>query len=88
MTGFDLDLKILRMNEAIQEEVDVSPDSDSDIIIDDNEVEEVIESIQESEYFDSSSMSPLTPASVVSIPCKVPISRRIILKQTRQLYPD
>jgi hypothetical protein len=42
---------------------------DSDIEIDEHEVTHIIESIKEAQYFDASSMAPLTPASVVSIYC-------------------
>ena len=37
------------------------------IVIDQDEVAELIESIKESEYFDAKSMAPLSPASVVSL---------------------
>jgi hypothetical protein len=40
---------------------------DSNIEIDEHEVTQIIGSIKEAQYFDASSMAPLTPASVVSI---------------------
>lgn len=43
--------------------------------IDENDVKEIIESIKEAEYFDASSMAPLSPASVVST--LVPIRGRV-----------
>ena len=42
---------------------------DSNIEIDEHEVAQIIESIKEAQYFDASSMAPLSPASVVSIYC-------------------
>jgi len=39
----------------------------SNIQIDENEVAQISESIHEAQYFDASSMAPLTPASLVSI---------------------
>ena len=53
------------MSEAVHKETDVITDPDIDI--DENEVNQIIESINEAEYFDSSSMAALTPTSVVSI---------------------
>jgi hypothetical protein len=47
-------------NEAPQQELDAN------IEIEEHEVKEIIESIKEAQYFDASSMAPLTPASVVS----------------------
>ena len=39
----------------------------TDIRIDENEVKDIIESIlQEAQYFDASSMAPLTPTALVS----------------------
>lgn len=35
--------------------------------IDEDEVTEIVESLKEAEYFDPSSMAPLTPTSVVSV---------------------
>lgn len=40
---------------------------ESDIKIDENEVKEIIESIKEAQYFDASSMAPLTPSAAVSL---------------------
>jgi hypothetical protein len=53
------------MSEAGLEDPDTTPNSAIDI--DEDEVKEIVESIKEAEYFDASSMHPLTPASVVSI---------------------
>jgi hypothetical protein len=50
-------------NEAPEQELDTN------IGIDEHEVTQIIESIKEAQYFDASSMAPLTPASVVSIYC-------------------
>jgi hypothetical protein len=41
--------------------------ADTHVGIDENEVKQIIESIKEAQYFDASSMAPLTPASLVSI---------------------
>jgi hypothetical protein len=41
--------------------------SESRITIDENEVKEITESIHEAQYFDASSMAPLTPAALVSL---------------------
>jgi hypothetical protein len=41
--------------------------TDTHVGIDENEVKQIIESIKEAQYFDASSMAPLTPASLVSI---------------------
>ncbi|KAK0119063.1 hypothetical protein ONS95_007925 [Cadophora gregata] len=43
------------------------PASESDIEINERDVKEVIESIKEAQYFDASSMAPLTPASLAAI---------------------
>jgi hypothetical protein len=56
------------MSEPGQEELETAPDSYIDIDEKENEVKEIVESDKEAEYFDASSMSPLTPASMVSIP--------------------
>jgi len=50
-------------NEAPEQELD------SNTEIDEHEVAQIIESIKEAQYFDASSMAPLTPASAVSIYC-------------------
>jgi len=55
------------MSEAELEESEITPNPDIDIDIDENEVISIVESIKEAQYFDASSMGPLTPASVVSI---------------------
>lgn len=43
----------------------VEPASEPSLTIDEKDVTEIIESIKEAQYFDASSMAPLTPASVV-----------------------
>ena len=53
------------MSEGIQSETDISPELD--IKIHENEVADIFEGILEAQYFDASSMAPLSPASVVSI---------------------
>jgi len=50
------------MKSASIEEID-----SYDIQIDEDDIAHVIEGIQEAEYFDSDSMAPLSPASLVSI---------------------
>ncbi len=50
--------------DALQQELDIPLDLAIDI--DENDVKEIIESIKEAQYFDASSMAPLTPASAVS----------------------
>lgn len=40
--------------------------TDSDFDINDKEVNTIIQSIKEAEYFDAASMAPLSPASLVS----------------------
>jgi hypothetical protein len=40
---------------------------DSDDRLEEHDVAQIRESIQEAEYFDASSMAPLSPASVVSV---------------------
>ena len=52
------------MNEPLQE-IDAIPETD--ITINGNEVKEIIQSVKEAQYFDASSMAPLTPAAVVSL---------------------
>ncbi len=54
----------MSVNEALQ---GADAASDTHIGIDENDVKEIIESIKEAQYFDASSMAPLTPASLVSI---------------------
>lgn len=44
------------------QEIDTYHDSAA---IDENDVKEIIESIKEAQYFDASSMAPLTPAALV-----------------------
>ena len=55
----------MSMSEVPQQETVISPQPH--IAIDENEVAEIIEGILEAQYFDASSMAPLSPASVVSI---------------------
>jgi hypothetical protein len=55
---------MMSVNEAHQEPNN-APESPAGI--DENEVKEIIESIKEAQYFDASSMAPLTPTSLVSI---------------------
>jgi hypothetical protein len=50
----------MSMNDALRK-------ADTHVGIDENEVKQIIESIKEAQYFDASSMAPLTPASLVSI---------------------
>lgn len=45
---------------------EINTHHDSPNTIDENEVKEIIESIKEAQYFDASSMAPLTPAALVS----------------------
>jgi hypothetical protein len=45
---------------------------DPDIQINENEVAEIISSIKEAQYFDASSMAPLSPASIVGTPLRNP----------------
>ena len=52
------------MNEPLQE-IDAIPETD--ITINGNEVKEIIQSVKEAQYFDASSMAPLTPAALVSL---------------------
>ncbi len=54
----------MSVNEALQEADKVL---ETHVGIDENEVKEIIKSIKEAQYFDASSMAPLTPASLVSI---------------------
>ncbi len=54
----------MSVNEALQEAHAVSF---TNFGIDGNDVKEIIEIIKEAQYFDASSMAPLTPASLVSI---------------------
>ena len=54
----------MTVNAALQEQ-DHAPETPDGI--NENEVREIIESIKEAQYFDASSMAPLTPASLVSI---------------------
>jgi peroxisomal coenzyme A diphosphatase NUDT7 len=55
------------------EESEAAPETN--IKIDENEVKEIIESIQEAQYFDASSMAPLTPAALVSLSYVVLVGR-------------
>ncbi|CAG8957752.1 hypothetical protein HYFRA_00000090 [Hymenoscyphus fraxineus] len=50
-----------------QQQEDVEYNDEENIKIDADEVAELISSIQESQYFDASSMAPLTPASMAAI---------------------
>ena len=52
-------------SEAARQVNDIPTDSITEI--EENEVREIIEVIKEAQYFDASSMAPLTPASVVGI---------------------
>ena len=52
------------MSESL-EDTEAAPESS--IEIDENEVKEIIESIKEAQYFDASSMAPLTPTALVSL---------------------
>ena len=54
----------MNVNETLQEADEVL---DTHVGNDESEVKEIIESIKEAQYFDASSMAPLTPASLVSI---------------------
>lgn len=36
-------------------------------VLDEHDLDEIIQSVREAEYFDAASMAPLTPASVVSL---------------------
>jgi 2-hydroxy-dATP diphosphatase / coenzyme A diphosphatase len=54
----------MNVNETLQEADEVL---DTHVRNDESEVKEIIESIKEAQYFDASSMAPLTPASLVSI---------------------
>lgn len=49
--------------ESLEKDSQTSADSARDIS--ERDVKEIIESIKEAQYFDASSMAPLTPASVV-----------------------
>jgi len=62
--NLELSWSMMSVNETLQE-AERTPDTPSGI--DENEVKEIIESIKEAQYFDASSMAPLTPASLVSI---------------------
>ena len=42
-------------------------DPETQVRIDEKDVKVIIESIKEAQYFDASSMAPLTPTSLVSI---------------------
>ncbi len=50
-------------------------DIDIEIEVDEEDVEEIAQSIKEAQYFDASSMAPLTPTSVVSNPDSVEEAR-------------
>lgn len=54
----------MSLEETVQQDSDRFSDSAE---IDEKDVKQIIESIKEAEYFDASSMAPLTPASLVSI---------------------
>jgi hypothetical protein len=51
---------------SVGSEQDINIHHDSLDAIDEYEVKEIIESIKEAQYFDASSMAPLTPAALVS----------------------
>ena len=51
-----------------QQQKSVQSDANDNIEITENEVAELISSIQEAQYFDASSMAPLTPRSLASLP--------------------
>jgi hypothetical protein len=53
----------MSVNEVAQEEIEITPDAHAGT--DENELTEIVDSVQEAQYFDASSMAPLTPASVV-----------------------
>jgi hypothetical protein len=55
------------------EETEAAPAAN--IEIDENEVKQIIESITEAQYFDASSMAPLTPAALVSLSYVVLVGR-------------
>ncbi|TVY15006.1 Peroxisomal coenzyme A diphosphatase 1 [Lachnellula arida] len=55
------------MSEAIPSETDTNTNPKFDIDENDNDVKEILERIQEAQYFDPSSMATLTPASMAAI---------------------
>jgi len=82
------------MSEAVHEEAAIDPS----IHTDENEVEHtvdsnqeepyldenrIVESVQEAQYFDASSMAPLTPTALVSLPG----SEKIISDMVTQRWP-
>ncbi len=52
---------------GLEEVAEAGIHPDAPIDVDENEVQEIIKSIKEAQYFDASSMAPLSPASVVSV---------------------
>jgi hypothetical protein len=54
----------MSVNEALQKADNAL---DTHVGIDEHEVKEIIQSIKEAQYFDASSMAPLTSTSLVSI---------------------
>jgi hypothetical protein len=50
---------------GVAQEATITPDAHAGIV--ESDVKEVVESIQEAQYFDASSMAPLTTASMVRI---------------------
>jgi methylmalonyl-CoA mutase cobalamin-binding subunit len=59
------------MDSAVEHDADVIPIT-SLAELDENEVKKIIESVKEAQYFDASSMAPLTPASLVCTGLGVP----------------
>lgn len=51
------------MSEVTQEEASIDPNT----LLDEHDVDQIKECIQGAQYYDASSMAPLTPASLVSI---------------------
>jgi hypothetical protein len=68
---------------SMNAEVEEIPESDTRV--DENEVEEIVESIQAAQYFDASSMAPLTPSASVSLSYGLD---GMYLMRRRQLLPD
>jgi hypothetical protein len=55
------------MDQALRRDTDdISFEENSEL--NENEVKDLIESVKETQYFDASSMAPLTPTSVVRTP--------------------
>ncbi len=66
-----------------EEVEDLDIDFESQVEIDEEDVKEITKNISEAQYFDASSMAPLTPSSVVSIPDLVKEERGKILTRTK-----